>query len=422
MIWKQILGILTSLLFYQFATAQITLQGKILNDQTGNPLPSVSVYLNSTSLGTVTDEQGRFTINNIPYGKFRLVVSSVGFETYIKLIDPRQIGDKITISLKPKTEELKGFEVRPPEPDGWARWGKLFTDIFIGTTFNSRNCQLENPEVIKFRLIGDNTLVVNATEPLRIHNEALGYNIQYKMEEFEYDFSTKIVSYNGYAFFKDLSLTYPKKAKRWKENRLETYNGSLLHFMRTFFVNRLDDAGFEMRSLATISNPEKDRAKMLFRLHRDSLIIDTVSIKAEFLAGSPGGGPSAVARHVEYTDSTVYYKKVLKQADSVISHQIVIADSIGSAADSSTAAFYFPDSLEVSYKLGRIPSAYKILSRSHKKETYPVSQFVFVNRKSVYVLNNGYYYGPHDLKITGYWAWSENLSSLLPFNYSPSQK
>ena len=405
------------ILFWQSVKSQVSIHGKIINSQDGKPLPYVSVYLNSTSLGSSTDEQGLFTINNIPPVKFRLVASCIGFETFIRLIDPKQINGMMTISLKPKAEELKGFEVTLPEPDGWAKWGKFFTDIFIGTTFNSRNCQIDNPEVLKFRLI-DGNLMVNANKPILIHNGALGYDIQYKMEEFEYDFSAKIVSYNGYAFFKDLSITNPKKAKLWKENRLKTYKGSLLHFMRTFFINKLDSAGFEMRSLATISNPKKDRAKMLFSLHRDSLIIDTVVILIKDTT-RPNGKPGDVRRVVQSNDSTAYYKYMLLQSDSVISHQIVIADSIGSEVDNSTAALYFPDSLEVSYKLSGIPRAYKNLSKSNKKETYPVSQFVFVSRKPVYVLSNGYYYGPNDLKITGFWAWTENMSGLLPFDYSP---
>ena len=81
------------------------------------------------------------------------------------------------------------------------------------------------------------------------------------------------------------------------------------------------------------------------------------------------------------TDSTDYFLKKLREPDSVISHQIVSADSIGFAEDSATAGLYFKDSLDVSYKLKEIPKRYKALSKEHKKETYPISQFVFVNRQ-----------------------------------------
>jgi hypothetical protein len=66
-----------------------------------------------------------------------------------------------------------------------------------------------------------------------------------------------------------------------------------------------------------------------------------------------------------------------------------------------------------------IPERYRHLNKDHKNETFPVSEFVFVNGRPVYILNSGYHYKPYDLKITGYWAWSENISTLLPFDYRP---
>ncbi len=105
----------------------------------------------------------------------------------------------------------------------------------------------------------------------------------------------------------------------------------------------------------------------------------------------------------------------------MISYKLILADSIRFVVDSSTAGLYFPDSLEVSYKLKNVPNKYKALSKEHKHETIPVSQFVFVNKKPVYVLSNGYYYGPYDLKTTGYWAWWETMATMLPYDYSPDK-
>ena len=274
----------------------------------------------------------------------------------------------------------------------------------------------------------DNTLTAFAREPLLIMNYALGYEIRYKLEEFEYDFNTKVVSYNGYALFKDLGLSNKKKERKYEEERKQTYKGSLMHFMRSYFVNKLEQQGFEMRSLGNVSNPEKDRAKYRFwlewHLHRDSVILvvtDSLnSVAVAPISGEPGKG-AYVQKVYRHTDSTDYFKKKLIEPDSVISHQVVPADSIGFAEDSATAGLYFKDSLEVSYKLKDIPKRYKALSKEHRNESYPVSQFVFVNRKPVYISANGYYYGPHDLKITGFWAWWETMSTMLPYDYSPSK-
>ncbi|MDP9041752.1 MAG: carboxypeptidase-like regulatory domain-containing protein, partial [Bacteroidota bacterium] len=138
---KHFPGLAFIFFFSQYAFSQHTLKGKVINDETKLPLPSVSVYLNNTSLGTVTNENGVFVISKIPSGKFRLIASSIGYETYVLQIDPKEIPRDFVISLKIKPEELKGFAVLPPEPDGWKKWGKIFTDIFIGTTPNSNNCR-----------------------------------------------------------------------------------------------------------------------------------------------------------------------------------------------------------------------------------------------------------------------------------------
>jgi hypothetical protein len=134
---------LALLICSQSVFAQAVLKGKVINGESGKPLPSVSVYLNNTSLGTITDEQGLFILQKIPPGKFRLVVSSIGFETYVKLVEPQVLSKDLVISLKPKSERLNSFEVLPFEPNGWEKWGKLFTDILIGTTPNSNEGHLK---------------------------------------------------------------------------------------------------------------------------------------------------------------------------------------------------------------------------------------------------------------------------------------
>ncbi|MDP9041053.1 MAG: carboxypeptidase-like regulatory domain-containing protein [Bacteroidota bacterium] len=385
------------------------------------PLPSVSVYLNSTSIGTITNEKGLFVIGKVPSGKFRLVATCIGYETYDTVIDIHSVSNELVILLKTKQEELQSFSVLPADPNGWEKYGKYFTQLLLGNTLNSNNCKLMNPEVIKLRLNADNTLVAFAKEPLMVMNYALGYEIKYKLEDFECNLTTSLVSYSGYSFYKDMAIQHPNRTRRYTEARFEAYRGSLLHFMRAFYANDLATQGFEMRSLGKISNPEKDRAKKLFSQHRDSVILDTTGL-AFTIHISPNGQPYISTSTEKTEDSADYFKKRLLEPDSIISHQLITSDSIGFAADSTIAGLYFQDSLEVSYKLKDIPPRYRALSKEHKHETYPISQFVFVNKTPVFVIRNGFYYKPYDLKITGYWAWFENMSTWLPFDYVPGNR
>ncbi|HEY2350645.1 MAG TPA: carboxypeptidase-like regulatory domain-containing protein [Puia sp.] len=401
--------------------AQAVLRGKVIGDENKKPLASASVYLNNTSLGTTSNEQGSFFIGNIPAGKFNLIVSCVGYETYTVLIDPHQIPKELIISLKTKSDELKSFSVTPPEPDGWKIWGALFTELFIGTTPHSNDCKLMNHEVIKFRKNPDNTLTAYANEPLQIMNYNLGYEVKYKLQDFQYDLVTKRINYSGYAFFTDMGKKHSNRVRRYTKARFEDYKGSLLHFKRAFYANQLDAQGFEMRNLGNIPNFEKLRAKRLFALHRDSVILDTTGLS--FTVHINYKREPYISSSTEKTeDSADYFKKKLREPDSVISHEIVSADSIGFAADSTIAGLFFKDSLEVSYKYKSIPNRYRALSKDHKHEEYPVSQFVFINQRPVYILKNGFLYKTEDLKVTGYWAWWETMATLLPYDYMPKNE
>jgi len=421
---KQILRIdicFLSLLFcIPGAFSQTVLKGHVFSEDMHKPVASVSVYLNNTSIGTITNDDGQFILKGIPQGKFNLVATSVGYETYTTLLDLHDLPKDFEIVLKPKADELEGFSVLPTDPNGWEKYGKYFILLMIGTTPNSNNTKLMNPEAVKFRLNEGNILTAFAKEPLRITNYTLGYEIEYKLEEFEVNLNTALVNYTGYAFYKDMGLKHPNRIRRYRDARFETYKGSLLHFMRSFYANDLEVQGFEMRSLAMISNPEKDRAKAKFKKYGNKPITSELDATIGFEV-TRGGDMNHLRTTTHTVDSTDFFKKMLKQPDSLVSHQVILSDIAGFAVDSTIAGFYYPDSMEVSYKWKLVPPRYKALSKKYKHETIPVSEFVFVNKTPVYIVRNGFYYKPYDLKITGYWAWVENVSTWLPFDYYPGK-
>ncbi len=393
-----------------------TLTGKIINADSKEPLASASVYLSNTSIGVNTNKQGIFNLSVAGGGKYKLVVSYIGYETFTKLINFSHLPDDLIITLKPKLNKLDDVVLEPYETNGWEKWGRFFTNYFIGTSSYTWDCVIKNPEIIKFRNSKkDNKLYAYAFEPLIIKNNSLGYEIHYSMEEFEFDFTSKLLIFNGYPYFKDLALEHPAKARRWQEKRQNVYYGSLKHFMRSFFVNKLEENGFEMRSLAYIPNTLKYRAVELFKRNKDTVIIKKVD---SFYRTSSGG----IGQITITEDSTTVYKSALLQDDSLISHVLISADSIGFAIDSSTAGLYSKDSLEVSYLLKEVPSEYKKLSVKTRQKKFPVSQFTFIGKKAIEISSNGNYYGPHDLKISGYWAWWETISTMLPFDYWPPKK
>src|SRR5690349_18270644 len=117
------------------AHAQKLLKGVVTDAAKGKPIPYASVFLSNTSIGTQTKEDGSFQVA-IPAGKYELIVSSIGYETFNRTITGSS-QEEINIQLKLKAETMETVVIEPYEKDGWATWGKFFIENFIGTSLNA---------------------------------------------------------------------------------------------------------------------------------------------------------------------------------------------------------------------------------------------------------------------------------------------
>ncbi|MGA9405943.1 MAG: TonB-dependent receptor [Bacteroidota bacterium] len=62
-----------------FAQGSGTLNGRVLDKETGEPLVGANILIANTNLGAAADIDGKFTVHNIPAGKVTLKVSYVGY-------------------------------------------------------------------------------------------------------------------------------------------------------------------------------------------------------------------------------------------------------------------------------------------------------------------------------------------------------
>jgi len=391
-----------------------TLHGKIADKETGNPIPGASVFLSNTSIGTAANEKGIFSLHNVPGGKYDLVVSSLGYETYVETINPAKLTDELVITLKAKANQLADVVIGTFEKNGWATWGKTFTEDFIGTSLSAADCQIKNYDIIKFRYSNKKRhLEAFADEPLVIENKNLGYTIRYKLEMFAHDFANSTITYYGFPLFEQMSGNF-RRQKKWQENRKEAYFGSVMHFMRCLYVNKLKENGYEIKKMEKIENVEKKRVQKLYK----------------YLAGADGNV------NFEKTlpkDSLAYYTKVLKQSDAtnILHNELLPGDSVAYAADSVTAVFSFTDYLQITYTHKKTPAQYSRATLSGPSlggdaninstlDAENITSFAtLVNGRPLFVSYNGAYYAPQDMLTLGYWGYSEKLSELLPFDYWP---
>ena len=100
---KLLLLVIYLLLFIGVANAQIRkATGTVISEDDGHPIIGATILVKGTQQGTVTDTEGRFSLNDIPEKNQILQISYVGMKT-------QEIPVKATLKIimKPETEELE---------------------------------------------------------------------------------------------------------------------------------------------------------------------------------------------------------------------------------------------------------------------------------------------------------------------------
>ncbi len=390
--------------------------GMVSSHGTNKPVIAASVFLSNTSFGTTTDENGYFKLPVSYIGKFDLVISSIGFETFVQTINVTNNNQVLSIVLKPQVKDLGNVILAPVERNGWEKWGKFFTENFIGTTPFGKMSAIKNADVLTFRHSKkEKKLWAYADEPLVIENKALGYILKYKLENFEYDFANNMLFFVGYPLFEDMTTKRKGLQKKWMNNRVEAYDGSMMHFMRSVYRNSLRENGFEIRHLIKLPNVEKQRIKPIVA-KRSAILFQGAAVT---VAGVPTDSTSL------HADTLAYYRKIMAQKDVIeqLGKTILSGDSIAYAIDSFTAGLHFNDYLHIIYKNKPEPAAFAAaIGRPNQRQPFCVSELVIRDGNPIQIQSNGSYYDPTKLLSVGFWAWSEKVGMMLPFNYKPPEK
>jgi hypothetical protein len=354
--------VLLAVLFLSLASgtsAQRLLRGQVFNGETGQVLPFANVFLANTTKGTTTDENGNFTLRNLPAGRYDLVVSYVGFETFSFPVQTDTVRF-YKILLKPQANELAGVTVRARRDPAWFSRLQTFKTQFIGQSANARQCRLLNPDVLWFLSDSVYSLQAHAREPLQLENRALGYHITYQLERFTIQGFNRIISYLGYPVFQEMTPRNARQRRRWTENRRKAYAGSAMHFMRSLHRRHVREEGFVLNKI--VRNQQ-----------------------GSFLLREP-----------------LPYPQFIDEAQS----------------DRQRTRLRFSDYLQVVYSLEKEPPAYR--ARLENPPTRGQTSTLHLVGPGVTVEASGTYYEPLDLLFEGYWAW-EKMAELLPLDYEPEE-
>ncbi|RYG53673.1 MAG: carboxypeptidase-like regulatory domain-containing protein [Chitinophagaceae bacterium] len=359
---KVLLALIT-LFFAQATFAQsdyFILTGKVTLAATGEPLQGASVFAENTTLGTATDDNGNFKLY-LPNGGYDVIATFTGYQSESVRVTSSQSSSPINFSMKLKEKELDDVVVVASNEvkDGWERYGGFFINEFIGQTQNSRQCEIKNPEVLKFYYSKRrDRLKVKAEEPLIIENRALGYNIRYSLDSFTHEYATQVSFYSGNPLFEEMKTDSLIQQAFWTRAREEAYKGSLLHFMRSLYNKTLKEEGFEVQFVITTGGV--DRAEKL----QD------------------------------------YYNSL----------RFTLNDSTGIATINP-----FQPNVGVLYMKEKPLPGFNVLNEKEPSD-FQFSILSIAKGEPIMIERNGFYFDQTDITISAYYTW-EKVGDQLPYDY-----
>lgn len=240
------------------------LKGSIIDSKTGEPIMNATVYFDGTSIGTVSDLDGNFSLKKPEEITADLIISIIGYQKK-RIQNPLDV-DISEVKIVKKTNVLEEVVL---QLDPWSRKNKAryFKEQFLGAVPEARKCEILNFDKIRLRFNpATKLLTAVCDEPIIIINKHLGYKINYDLTDFEIEFMSyesksedltrrsvkteveyvmKGTFFLGSSFFQELETNKPTRKKRIKR-REKAYLLSDLRFYRALATNELKDQGYQL--------------------------------------------------------------------------------------------------------------------------------------------------------------------------------
>jgi hypothetical protein len=386
----------------QICAQDYRIEGTVYDKSSGETLPFANVFLANTTFGASTDTAGYYNLGATRSGTYMLTVKYLGFGTFSQEVALNTNAlQKIDIYLVPLQEQVEGVEVTSSkwfirrgyyetddsfiiEEKGpqWRKYFRVFQSVLLGGSRFASGSKILNPEVLSFEVFKDKTQIFAfANKPIKIENNALGYELEYVLESFELDLQTRLMTFHGYPYFKTLEPRNIRQLEQWQQNRWEAYRGSLRHFLKSLYANELEESGFET-SRMPFANREGHEAPRDYKT-TSSRLVSSIDL---YDYVKPGSHPGS--------------RKFSMDA-------LLLVTAANSVEEDG---YVRPPWHE--YLVGQdLNNARRNLQRSWI-EIKP--------DKSLEFDSNGYIFNPLDFAFYGYWSF-KMLGDMLPLEYQPSE-
>ena len=388
-----------------FSYAQKLVSGKVV-DYKGTNLPGASVYLNNTTIGTITKEDGTFNLT-IYEGNYELIISFIGYKTRKENLNIVHYSEPLKFVLVPETNILDEVVLKPTKyDDEWRRNLKTFKNTFLGRTKLAASCEILNPKVLHFETNQEKgTLNATSREPLKIVNKGLGYLKEYDL--IDYTINNQKLTYIGYSRYSILPGGKSKQ-RRWKKNRLKAYLGSRMHFVRSLRNKKLRAEGFDVDQLRRTSNTERPDDHSIKRAHEVVKTSRGVNFYKKIIEPKTALDSAILiirkARMPKFKE--IIYKKNLNYKDLVSENGSILYLDF----DDFLSITYLKEKEELNY-LNFLP---------HRRSVQNQRSIVTLSTDKAILDPTGAILDPLDYYSEGYWAY-EQYADMLPLDYQPNK-
>lgn len=401
-------GLLIFLLFFSiFSFSQITIKGKLISNN-NKPLEAASVYFNNTTIGTITNKKGEFSLK-IKEGNYTLVASFLGYKTFQTSINTSLIKDFHTIKLQEDDTVLDEVVLKKTiYNEDWKYNLTRFKQAFLGKTKLAEECEILNSKSIHFDYnYKTHKLTAFAKEPLKIKHKGLGYLITYDLIDFE--LKNRELFFSGYAQYKNLRKSIRKK---WKKNRQIAYNGSRMHFLRSLLNKQLKKDGFVVNQFKRVPNPNRPSEKRI-KLARELFKLNNGRLNLLKEIENPKTIMDSVV-------NTLVKSRLPKHRDYLYKQGVNYENMI--SFDKNIPLLNFKDYLMIVYKNEVEEENYLkgMFGKRKKASGVQTSNIVLLNGK-VIIDNSGVLAKPNAIFNEGYWGF-EAFANMLPLDYQLPKK
>lgn len=246
------------LFFTQDLFSQFYIKGKVVDGETQQPLKGASVYINNSTKGTITDNNGEFQLGPFEPGRYEVVASFVGYEPLLYTAEVRTSNFRINFQLDRKGTLLSAVLVLPDALR--KKYLQILQQNILGFTNAAEHCRIRNLDEVEF-IAGENKDEIKAyTEhELVIDNPELGYTIYFQLVDFYYNKSNSSTYFFGYTRFVDKEKDDLKK--KFLRRRKLAYIGSTMHFFRSLVNKQLAKEGFSVTQVV-MNDRKKDSSQI----------------------------------------------------------------------------------------------------------------------------------------------------------------